>query len=406
MFKGEILLIDDSLPFCESVVDLFEDETNWRVQYVTDGAKAIEKLQIEHFKVVLLDLKMPGKSGLDVLNELNRRDLIKSNYIIVLTGEITIENAVSSLQFGAMDFFQKPSVVEFPEMFIKRIERGFDWQKERLENEALLEEKNKAIEESKLIVQSVGHDMSGSYYGSLMLRLRTLKKRIEKFDKIVKTDLSKKIDLIHPELKPEFDLTFVELEQLADNALQRGNDIIELMGFFKDLGDSLKHLGNAIDIDAKFLKTVDINYVLNSASDMVIESNFTKKDKIKVIEDFQAKPGRIAGSEEKLLRVFVNIIENAFKAMSDNGILRLTSKQEDGSVIVEIEDNGCGIPKENLDKIWRPDFTRWESSTGTGLGLLICRKTVENIGGTITVDSEINNGTKFTLIFPELIDSL
>ncbi|HAE87331.1 TPA: two-component sensor histidine kinase, partial [Candidatus Marinimicrobia bacterium] len=70
--------------------------------------------------------------------------------------------------------------------------------------------------------------------------------------------------------------------------------------------------------------------------------------------------------------------------------------------IAEVEDTGCGIPEDVIDKIWRPDYTRWKSTTGTGLGLLICRKAVENSGGTISVKSKENVGTTFTLSFKNI----
>ena len=117
MSDKDILIIDDSRPFCESIMELIEDETSWTVDFITDGEIGIKQLETHSYNVVLLDLKMPGISGLDVLNRLDQSALIKKNYIIVLTGEITIENAVDSLQFGARDFIQKPTVVEYPDLF-------------------------------------------------------------------------------------------------------------------------------------------------------------------------------------------------------------------------------------------------------------------------------------------------
>jgi DNA-binding NtrC family response regulator len=193
MFDSDLLIVDDSQAFCESIVDLLEDE-NWKVEYVLDGTEAIRRLESSEYRVVLLDLKMPGMSGIEVLHELNKRSLINRNYIIVLTGEITIENAVDSLQYGARDFIQKPAVVEFPDEFVKRIKRGFDWQSERLLNEELRKERQKAIEESQLIVKSVGHDMSGSYYGSLMLRLQTLRRKINQLQEISSTRVNARVN--------------------------------------------------------------------------------------------------------------------------------------------------------------------------------------------------------------------
>ncbi|MBC8491444.1 MAG: response regulator, partial [Candidatus Marinimicrobia bacterium] len=162
MFYKDILLIDDSEPFCISIQEVLEDN-DWSVVYNTNPESGLEFLEVKRFKVVLLDIRMPIMSGLEFLAELVKRGLIQRNYVIVLTGEITIENAVDSLRLGAKDFIQKHAVVEYPDLFLERIEKGFLWQQERIENERLAEERKRAIEESRLIVKSVGHDMSGSY---------------------------------------------------------------------------------------------------------------------------------------------------------------------------------------------------------------------------------------------------
>ena len=182
MFYKDILLIDDSEPFCKSIQETLEDN-DWLITYNTNPEAGLAFLREKQFKVVLLDIRMPNMSGLDFLAELEKQQLVQRNYVIVLTGEITIENAVDSLRLGAKDFIQKHAVVEYPDLFLERIEKGFAWQQERLENEELAKERRRAIEESRLIVKSVGHDMSGSYYASLMLRLRTLQRKIESLKK-------------------------------------------------------------------------------------------------------------------------------------------------------------------------------------------------------------------------------
>ncbi len=402
MFDCDLLIVDDSLAFCESIVDLLEDE-NWNVEYILDGADAIRRLESSECRVVLLDLKMPGMSGIEVLNELNKRSLINRNYIIVLTGEITIENAVDSLQYGARDFIQKPAVVEFPDEFIKRIKRGFEWQKERLLNEELRKERQKAIEESQLIVKSVGHDMSGSYYGSLMLRLQTLRRKINQLQEISGTRINGLVNPETGEVKAEQLIEEVaKMHELVNESDERISGIIDLMKFFKELGEKLKHLGNAISIDKTHEKKVDLTQIIKSAIQVFAESKVHENPEVTVQEDFADEPLYISASEEDLLRVFLNLIENAYKAMEGKGTLTLRTRRKGDQAIAEVEDTGCGIPEDVIDKIWRPDYTRWKSTTGTGLGLLICRKAVENSGGTISVKSKENVGTTFTLSFKNI----
>lgn len=400
MFNADVLIIDDNLAFCESVIDLLEDERDWNIEFAQDGEKALELLKKKSYKVVLLDLKMPGMSGLDVLKKLNDNELLQKNYIIVLTGEITIENAVYSLQYGATDFMQKPFLVEHPETFLRRVEKGFKWQDRRLSLEALEREKKQAIEESQLIVKSIGHDMSGSYYGSLMLRLKTLQKKVIQMNELIDKDITIDLNKISDEpiaenLKKNIDI----IQSIAHTIKDRSYGIMELMYFFKELGESLKYLGQAISIDRSHDGIIELNSIMKSAIHFLAESKVQENPEVKVIENYVEEPLNILAPEESLLRVFLNLIENAFKAMDGKGTLTLSTIKEGEYAIVSIEDTGCGIAENRLESIWRPDYSQWDNATGTGLGLLICRKTVENVGGEISVESKLGVGTKFIIKF-------
>ena len=398
MFYKDILLIDDSEPFCQSIQELLEDN-GWSLDYDTDPESGLALLGEHEFKVVLLDIRMPNMSGLDFLFELVKRSQIQKNYIIVLTGEITIENAVDSLRLGAKDFIQKHAVVEYPDLFMERIEKGFAWQDERLENERLTEERKRAIEESRLIVKSVGHDMSGSYYASLMLRLQMLKKQIVG----IKKEVDSCFDSLPSQLK---DGTGSKLHEAHDkivlaveNSIEKNDSVITLMGFFKELGEKLKHLGQAIDIDKSHKKTMDLNKLVEEAIHLFTDSQVSLNPDVKIIEEYAPEPLNIAASSEDLIRVFINLVENAYKAIDGKGHVIAKTYRQDGFVKVEISDDGCGIPQDRLEKIWRPDYTMWKGKQGTGLGLMICKKAVENHDGEISVASTEGQGTTFTVQF-------
>lgn len=395
MFYKDILLIDDSEPFCKSIQETLEDN-DWLITYNTNPEAGLAFLREKQFKVVLLDIRMPNMSGLDFLAELEKQQLVQRNYVIVLTGEITIENAVDSLRLGAKDFIQKHAVVEYPDLFLERIEKGFAWQQERLENEELAKERRRAIEESRLIVKSVGHDMSGSYYASLMLRLRTLQRKIESLKNEIETCFESIRSKNNPQNMKE---CRDRVLKIAEEGIEKGNGIITLMGFFKELGEKLKHLGQAIDIDKSHKKIVDLNTLVREAIHLFTDSQLQANPNVKLIEEYSGEMLNISASEEDLIRVFVNLIENAFKAMDGKGTLAAKVNRENGFAIVDISDTGVGIPEDKLEKIWRPDYTQWAGKQGTGLGLMICKKAVENHEGEILVKSIPGQGTTFTIKF-------
>jgi signal transduction histidine kinase len=100
----------------------------------------------------------------------------------------------------------------------------------------------------------------------------------------------------------------------------------------------------------------------------------------------------------QMVQVFVNLFQNANQAMSDGGKLFITTHSENGDVDVEIEDTGEGIPQENMERIFAPFFTT--RTEGTGLGLAVISRILEQHNAQISVESQIGIGTKFTVRLP------
>ena len=97
-------------------------------------------------------------------------------------------------------------------------------------------------------------------------------------------------------------------------------------------------------------------------------------------------------------RVFTNLITNALQAMPDGGELRIEGAIRDRTAMIGVEDTGIGIPRENLDKMFRPLFTT--KSKGQGMGLSVCKRLVEAHDGFISVESEAGKGSRFTVKMP------
>ena len=109
----------------------------------------------------------------------------------------------------------------------------------------------------------------------------------------------------------------------------------------------------------------------------------------------------IESDRGKLQQIFLNILNNAFAALSDGGFLHIAvMHMADGKVGIQVEDNGYGISPENLKRIFEPFFSTKTKKGGTGLGLAITYGLVQEIGGTIDVDSEEGKGTCFTISLP------
>lgn len=121
---------------------------------------------------------------------------------------------------------------------------------------------------------------------------------------------------------------------------------------------------------------------------------------IKVSLDADQNLPAIESDRGQLQQVFLNIINNAFAAVSDGGSIDITvAPEQDGYQAVSIADNGHGISEENLNHIFEPFFTT-KQGYGTGLGLSITHGIVEKLGGRIDVESKLGVGTKFTITLP------
>ena len=109
---------------------------------------------------------------------------------------------------------------------------------------------------------------------------------------------------------------------------------------------------------------------------------------------------QIESDRGRLQEIFLNVINNSFAAMKDGGHLDIAVRRIRDSVSVTISDDGCGIPKVDLGRVFEPFFSTKTGKGGTGLGLSITSGLVQELGGDIRVESEVGKGTTFTIILP------
>jgi hypothetical protein len=122
--------------------------------------------------------------------------------------------------------------------------------------------------------------------------------------------------------------------------------------------------------------------------------------KIKVRRELAADAVPVSGIEHQLQQVFLNLFLNARDAMPRGGWLTVTTRVDGDRALAEISDTGSGIPSEHLARIYDPFFTTKAIGRGTGLGLSITYGIVREHDGTISCDSAIGQGTRFTVSLP------
>jgi len=147
------------------------------------------------------------------------------------------------------------------------------------------------------------------------------------------------------------------------------------------------------------LSDVDINELVCSIAEEIEKQLVAKGVTLELDLDEEIMPRKL--DELGLQRTLMNLLVNSMEAIShaDGSIVVTTSRRVDGTVVISIRDNGMGIPADKMGRIFFPFFTT-KGSAGTGLGLSMCKKNIEDMQGTIACESEENVGTTFTIEFP------
>jgi signal transduction histidine kinase len=153
-------------------------------------------------------------------------------------------------------------------------------------------------------------------------------------------------------------------------------------------------------MDADAVSEIDLHAALDMSLNLLRNQY---KNRVEIHRDYGEIP-KIQGYSGKLSQVFMNLLSNAFHAIQGKGDVWIRTRSDNGAVEVEIEDNGVGIPKENIKRIFEPFFTTKGVGQGTGLGLSISYGIIEQHQGNIHVSSAPQRGSVFTVHLPVLQD--
>ena len=216
-------------------------------------------------------------------------------------------------------------------------------------------------------------------------------------------DLLRLIDLYE-----ENNINFPENIKTKIEALKKEIDLDFLRGDIKDLIKSciegtqrtkniVLDLKNFSRMEERVLTQLDIPREIDTTLNIL---NNKYKNRITVIKNYAPNTPKIEAYGGQLNQVFMNILDNAQDAMGEKGTLTINVYKEHSKVKIEFIDTGKGIPEENLKKVFDPFFTTKPVGKGTGLGMSISYRVINDHHGTIEVDSKVDVGTKFTITLP------
>ena len=178
------------------------------------------------------------------------------------------------------------------------------------------------------------------------------------------------------------------------------SDLAKLLGSQKQAADRIRNivlsLRNFSRLDQGEIKTVLLEEGLDSTLQML---HYRYKDRINIEKDYTLNE-MVECYAGELNQVFMNILANAIQAIPDKGSILIGTAKVGSKAVISIADTGTGMPDDVIRKIFDPFFTTKDVGVGTGLGLSISYGIVEKHHGTLTVESEPDHGTVFTIAIP------
>ncbi|MDR5695169.1 MAG: response regulator [Armatimonadota bacterium] len=357
---ARILIIDDEEIVLDSCSQILRD-AGYIVATATDGMQGLQLVEEFRPDLVYVDLKMPGMSGMEVLERIHAAD--PTIVLIVITGYATLASAVEAMQRGAYDFVPKPFT---PEEFRLITRRGLEKRRLVLEAAALRREQEMLRENFAAIIAHEVKSPLAAVQQSLLL---------------LAAELADKLTEPQRERLARLQARLADLLKMVDTWLR---------AISTDLSRIRERFG-PIAVTSLVAKAVE-----------AVQQYAQRKG----IEITSALPGSLPpvnGDEVTLVEALTNLLHNAVKYSYPGGKVIVAAREEGGQVVITVTDFGVGIPPDELPHIFG-DFYRGRAGmtgeVGAGLGLAVTRRIVEAHGGMITAESTPGKGSTFTVVLP------
>jgi signal transduction histidine kinase len=359
--KARILVVDDNAALVENLSEVLAS-----AGYVVRGAAtcaAALPLAREGFDVALVDLRLPDGDGTALAPQL--KEVQPDGEVVLLTGFATLESAVAAVRAGACAYLVKPCATQELLVTVEQAMRQVRLHAEKrdLSRRAQMAEKLAAV---GTMTAGLSHEIRNPL-NAAALQLSVLERRIARLPKDARPPLLEPLTVVKDEIR--------RLDHILEDFLQfaRPREFVA--------------------------RAVDVNSVVTRVLDLL--GGEAERRGIRLERDLEPVPP-VAGDEERLRQVLVNLGLNALEAVKEGGLVRVACRIadrliEDGapSVEVVVDDDGSGVPPDARDRIFEPFFTT--KAKGSGLGLSIVHAIVTQHGGRIRVEDSPEGGARFVV---------
>ena len=368
-----LLLVDDEQDI-RDVLAISVADMGYEVLEAEDAEQAL-RVFIDHLPpIVLTDIKMPGMDGIALLREVKRHN--PDTEVVMITGHGDMDLAIKSLKYAATDFITKPINVDALEIALKRVKDKIVMKRQLQEYtrnlEALIKEKTELqdhLSSLGLMIGSISHGIKGLLTG------------LDGGMYLVESGFSKENQ---EQIKEGWDNVKIMVERIRKM-------VLDILFYAKERDLRWERIGTLLF--AEEIAEVVEPKIAAQGIEFVKEFDET-------LGDFEIDAGYVHSA-------LINIIENAIDACSkisgarDHKIV-FGARQDKTHILFEVFDSGIGMDAETIGKLFTPFFSS-KGRMGTGLGLFISNKIIQQHGGRIDVKSTPGHGSLFTIKIPKTL---
>ncbi len=365
---ARVLIVDDSEGTADVLVRHMRLE-GYDAQAITNPLEALAAIKADPPDVVLLDVMMPDLNGLDLLKELRAYPPTAELPVILLTALGETHDMVRGFDLGANDYLVKPPEYEVLAARVRTQVNLKQLRDQRQRDLAALRELN-ALKDRFL--QIAAHDLRGPIH-NLTMGLELLER-------------------IDPHLRAQ---------------IRDFETVMEMMRLAVQSMDTI--ISDFLDFQALRSGKVKLNLkptVLNEVVERVIAQHRPAAEAKRIALHAQLEPSLpiVLADPDRLAQVVSNLVSNAIKFSPEGASVGVRTRLVSGQIVVEVADNGPGIPQEEIGLLFQ-EFARLSNrptagEPSSGVGLSIARQLVEMHGGRIGVKSEVGKGSLFWFALP------
>ncbi|MDQ8186587.1 ATP-binding protein [Pelagicoccus sp. SDUM812002] len=351
----------------------------YRIDEARDGAEALKIAAERRHHLILLDFMMPRVDGIEATRRLREMPSHRGVPIVILTARADEESKFQALDAGATDFLTKPFSSTELLARCRNLASVYEMQQQVEDRTVRLEEALELIKQTETqMVQQAKMASLGQLSAGLLHEVNNPLNFATTSIHLIKKRLSRSPH-------PEPDLLEKPLADLHDG-IRRVSEIVS----------SLREFTHP---DTKRFDKVDLNAALENAIRFVQ----IPVSEISLKKDLQGA-ALIRGNQNQLVHLFINLLQNSVDSLREKGAekreMNVSCQVDSERVHISFEDNGMGIEKEALARIFDAFFTTKKVGQGVGLGLSICHRIIQQHQGTVFVESEAGQWCRFSMTFP------